>query len=75
MQIQKMKNQHLRHSCASLLLARGIQLKEIQEWLGHSNFNTTANIYAHLDTRVKQKSADVLYNILCQKNISILKKS
>lgn len=61
----------LRHSCASLLLARGIQLKEIQEWLRHSNFNTTANIYAHLDTKVKQKSADVLSNILKgQKNIS-----
>lgn len=61
----------LRHSCSSLLLARGIQLKEIQEWLGHSNFNTTANIYAHLDTNVKQKSAYVLSNILkSQKNIS-----
>ena len=61
----------LRHSCASLLLARGIPLKEIQEWLGHSNFNTTANIYAHLDTTVKQNSANVLSNILkSQKNIS-----
>ena len=54
-----------------MLLARGISLKEIQAWLGHSNFNTTANIYAHLDTNVKQKSADVLSNILNrQKNIS-----
>ena len=53
----------LRHSCASLLLARGIPLKEIQAWLGHSNFNTTANIYAHLDT-------NVLSNILNgQKNV------
>ena len=60
----------LRHSCASLLLERGITLKEIQAWLGHSNFNTTANIYAHLDTNVKQKSANVLSNILNgQKNI------
>lgn len=60
----------LRHSLASLLLARGIPLKEIQAWLGHSNFNTTANIYAHLDTNVKQKSANVLPNILNgQKNI------
>lgn len=47
------------------------RFKQIQEWLGHSNFNTTANIYAHLDTNVKQKSADVLSNILkSQKNIS-----
>ncbi len=61
----------LRHSCASLLLARGISLKEIQEWLGHSNFNTTANIYAHLDTQVKQNSANALSSIFkSQKNIS-----
>ena len=65
----------LRHSCASLLLSRGISLKEIQEWLGHSNFNTTANIYAHLDTKIKQNSANVLSNILkSQKNISNNKK-
>lgn len=65
----------LRHSCASLLLARGISLKEIQAWLGHSNFNTTANIYAHLDTNVKQKSANILSNILNgQKNISTFAK-
>mgnify|MGYP005764294427 CR=1 FL=1 len=43
---------------------------------GHSNFNTTANIYVQLDTKVKQKLADVLSNILrSQKNISILKRS
>ena len=60
----------LRHSCASLLLSRGISLKEIQEWLGHSNFNTTANIYAHLDTKIKQNSANVLSSIFnTKKNI------
>lgn len=35
----------LRHSCASLLLAKGIPMKAIQEWLGHSNFSTTASEY------------------------------
>lgn len=40
----------LRHSCASLLLANGVPMKQIQEWLGHSDFSTTANIYAHLTT-------------------------
>ena len=38
-----------RHSCASLLLKNGVSLKHIQEWLGHSDIATTANIYAHLD--------------------------
>jgi len=50
----------LRHSCASLLLAKGIPMKSIQEWLGHSNFSTTANLYAHLDTNSKKVSASVI---------------
>ena len=39
----------LRHSCASLLVAQGVQMKLIQQWLGHSNISTTANIYSHVD--------------------------
>ena len=49
-----------RHSCASLLLANGVPLKQIQEWLGHSDFSTTANIYAHLDYRSKISSAQAM---------------
>ena len=52
----------LRHSCGSLLLSRGIQMKSIQEWLGHSNYSTTANIYAHLDSNSKHNSANALVN-------------
>lgn len=47
----------LRHSCASLLLANGVSLKEIQDWLGHSTFKTTADIYAHLDADSKLATA------------------
>ena len=50
----------LRHSCASLLLANGVPMKQIQEWLGHSDFSTTANIYAHLDYSSKLTSADAM---------------
>lgn len=50
----------LRHSCASLLLANGVPMKQIQEWLGHSDFSTTANIYAHLDYSSKLSSADAM---------------
>jgi Site-specific recombinase XerD len=50
----------LRHSCASLLLANGVPLKQIQEWLGHSDFSTTANIYAHLDYTSKISSAQAM---------------
>ena len=54
----------LRHSCASLLLANGVPLKHIQEWLGHSDIGTTANIYSHLDYKSKITSANVMDNIL-----------
>lgn len=47
----------LRHSCASLLLSTGIHMKQIQEWLGHADFSTTANVYSHLDFSSKIESA------------------
>ena len=55
-----MRFHDLRHSCASLLLANGVPLKHIQEWLGHSDFSTTANIYAHLDYTSKITSAQAM---------------
>ena len=57
---KRMHFHDLRHSCASLLLANGVPLKQIQEWLGHSDFSTTANIYAHLDYRSKISSAQAM---------------
>ncbi len=60
----------LRHSCASLLLAKGIPMKSIQEWLGHSDFSTTANLYAHLDCSSKKSSANALESIFTITNIN-----
>lgn len=57
---KRMRFHDLRHSCASLLLANGVPLKQIQEWLGHSDFSTTANIYAHLDYTSKLSSAKAM---------------
>jgi len=48
----------LRHSCASLLIAQGFGLKDVQEWLGHADITMTANVYAHLDMKRKQSIAD-----------------
>ena len=58
--LRRMRFHDLRHSCASLLLANGVPLKHIQEWLGHSDFTTTANIYAHLDYKFKITSAQAM---------------
>lgn len=58
--LRRIRFHDLRHSCASLLLANNVPMKQIQEWLGHSDFSTTANIYAHLDYNSKLSSASAL---------------
>ncbi|NLT62942.1 MAG: site-specific integrase [Clostridiales bacterium] len=50
----------LRHSCASILISMGFTLKDIQEWLGHSDIKMTANIYSHLDVERKKSMAERL---------------
>lgn len=59
----------LRHSCASLLLRHGISMKQIQEWLGHSNFATTADIYSHLDYSSKVDAANTMAQILGEETV------
>jgi Site-specific recombinase XerD len=58
--LRKITFHELRHSCASLLLKSGVSMKDIQAWLGHSTYNTTANIYAHLDSSSKNQTGSVM---------------
>lgn len=62
--LRKIRFHDLRHSCASLLLKQGVPMKQIQEWLGHSDISTTANIYAHLDSQSKVLSAATMEKAL-----------
>lgn len=62
--LPKIRFHELRHSCASLLLACGVNMKEIQEWLGHSAISTTADIYSHLNFSSKLNIANTLTNVL-----------
>ena len=39
-------------------------MKAIQEWLGHSTFNVTANFYSHLDYHSKVESAETIAKVL-----------
>ena len=72
--LRRIRFHDLRHSCASLLLKEGVPMKQIQEWLGHSDISTTANIYAHLDSQSKNLSARTMANTLTLPEAQPVKK-
>lgn len=66
--LKKIRFHDLRHTCASLLLSKGISMKQIQIWLGHSTFSTTADIYAHLDYTAQEESANAMTGMFSRTN-------
>jgi integrase len=46
-----------RHTHTSLLIEAGIGIKEIQQRLGHTDINTTMNIYAHMTANMEEKAS------------------
>jgi integrase len=61
---KKIRFHDLRHSCASLLLSLGYSMKDLQAWLGHANYQTTANTYCHVDHETKKKMIKGVANAL-----------
>lgn len=51
-------------TCTSLLIDNGVNIKAVSLGLGHSNTNTTMNIYTHAYEASKQQSADMFDKIL-----------
>ncbi|MDD4772923.1 MAG: site-specific integrase [Eubacteriales bacterium] len=60
--LSKMRFHDLRHSTASILYDKGWGLKDIQEWLGHSDIEITGNIYTHISNIRKNNVAKDLEN-------------
>lgn len=62
--LRKLKLHELRHTNISLLLSEGANMKEVQVWAGHTNYNTTANTYAHVLVNSKAKLTNSISSIL-----------
>jgi integrase len=47
----------LRHTCATLLLMKGTDVKTVSEWLGHANASETLNTYSHVLPSMKAQAS------------------
>lgn len=54
----------LRHTAASLLLARGVHPRVVMEILGHSQISLTLNTYSHVIPALQREAADQLNEAL-----------
>ena len=63
--LKKIKLHELRHSNITFMLEQGANMKEIQEWAGHSSYLTTANTYSHIHSKSKERMSACLNKILC----------
>lgn len=58
----------LRHTCGSLLINAGRNVKEVQEYLGHEDVSTTLGIYTHLTADKKIGAGECLNDLLGEKS-------
>lgn len=61
--LREIRLHDLRHTCASVLIQNRVPLIEVQQWLGHSTLETTADLYAHLEYDSKVSNAELLKKI------------
>ena len=54
----------LRHTNATILITKGINVKNVSSRLGHSNIGTTLNVYSHALTSVDKVAGNTLDKIL-----------
>jgi integrase len=59
-ELPRVRLHDLRHSYASLMLERGVDLKTVSTALGHSTIRVTADTYAHVSPAMLQSAASRL---------------
>lgn len=75
--LRTIKIHEFRHSCATFLINKNVDIKAISVWLGHSSVQTTLKVYAHIlplkKEEVKQcfDTTDTVFSSVKNKKTSI----
>ena len=51
---------HLRHTCATLLLLKGVNAKAVQERLGHASMTLTLDMYSYVLPDMKAQTVEAV---------------
>jgi integrase len=54
----------LRHTCATLLLLRGVNFKVVSRRLGHSTIKTTLDVYSHVLPEMEEQATSTMQSLL-----------
>lgn len=61
----------LRHSCVGLMMANGVAIERVRDWVGHSDIRTTVNTYGHLEYQSKKETAAAIASSLPLKSVVV----
>jgi len=53
----------LRHTCATLLLIKGVHPKYVQDLLGHANISITLDTYSHVIPRMGNQTVSAMEEV------------
>lgn len=56
-----------RHTAASILISKGVDIVTVSKMLGHANTSTTTNIYSHLIDESKHKATECIADAILRK--------
>ena len=58
--LKHMRFHDLRHTHATLLISKGVNMKVVSSRLGHSSINTTLNLYTHTLSEDDKKASELI---------------
>lgn len=61
----------LRHTYATFLIARGVDVKTVSSLMGHADATVTLNVYASADPSARRRAAEVVASAMAERTVEV----